>query len=111
MGKVIAFKVGVDKRAKATLREKQLTQENAGRGCISFTDTGNGTSQMKLTGTYANHLQFGIYAMVTGLKDLVDRVVESGDVGHHSADSIQEPLEIGRRPAGRQSLADPNEHI
>lgn len=101
MGKVIAF-ASLAKRKAAQTETEASQQEGQGRGCISFTDTGNGVTHMELTGTYANHLQFGLYAMVTGLKDLVDRVVASGEVGHHSSGPIHEALTVGRRPPGRK---------
>lgn len=104
MGKVVAFKRGTAKRATSPAgSQQQLQQEGQSRGCISFTDMGDGTSRMKLSGSYANHLQFGLYAMITGLKGLVDRVVESGQVGHHSEGQIQESIKIGRDPPGRSN--------
>jgi len=97
MGKVIAFKGAADRQGAPVHRGKQLAQEAPARGLISFTDMGDGTSRMKLSGSYARHTQFGLYAIITGLASLATRVVESGNVGHHAEWPSQESLQTGKR--------------
>lgn len=94
MGNVIAFKAALAKRAAENMRAKQLSKDIQGKGTISFTDMGDGTSRMRLSGSYAQHTQFGIYTLITGLMGLANKVVDSGNVGHHSEKDIQESLKI-----------------
>jgi len=56
---------------------------------------------MRVSGTYAKHSQFGLYAVITGLASWATRVVESGNVGYHSEGPSQESLRIGQRTPRR----------
>lgn len=57
---------------------------------------------MRISGSYADHTQYGIYTMISGLMGLANKVIESGDIGHHSEGAINEAISAGGRRLPRR---------
>lgn len=102
MGTVVKFTGGKAKHNPALSRIEKPPLDGPGRGCITFTDMGGGISRMRISGSYAKHMQFGLFAIIKGLATLSSRVVESGHVGHHSEESVQESIKVSPRSPRRQ---------
>lgn len=100
MPNVFQIKDAAERRAaERKKKEENESKDDEPDGLLQFTRNAQGDDLMSVKGVYAERLQCAVYALVKGLSDLTDRLVESGTVGRHNSGPIQGQLQ--RAPARR----------
>lgn len=93
MPNVFQIKHAAERRAALLTKETEVdSKPDEPDGVLQFTHSDCGSSQMVITGAYADRLQVAVYTLAKGLNYLVDRLAENGAVGSFSMGPINDAL-------------------